>query len=229
MNIIKLHDWELDTSQAKQVQIDLAGKVIKAPLSQNIYTIAGVDVSVSRFSRDKGRAAIVVISYPELKIIDLVIKEGRLDFPYIPGLLSFREMPIVLSAFEQLAIKPELVIVDGQGIAHPRRLGLACHMGLFLDIPTIGCAKTRLVGKYDAVGNEAGDYADLILNGEVVGAVLRTKRKVKPLFISPGHKIGIRKAVEIVLSCCRGYKIPEPTRRAHITVNQLRLKHLSSC
>ncbi len=216
MNIIKLHDWELDTSQAKQVQIDLAGKVIKAPLSQNIYTIAGVDVSVSRFSRDKGRAAIVVISYPELKIIDLVIKEGRLDFPYIPGLLSFREMPIVLSAFEQLAIKPELVIVDGQGIAHPRRLGLACHMGLFLDVPTIGCAKSLLCGSHSPVKTIRGSISQITDRDEVIGVALRTKTNVKPVFVSIGHKIDLQGAIYWILKCCQKYRLPEPSRLAHM-------------
>ena len=153
----------------------------------------------------------------------------RAPFPYIPGLLSFREGPALLKIFENLRHIPDAVIFDGQGIAHPRGIGLASHMGLFLDIPTIGCAKTRLAGHHGEIGKDVGDYADLILDNQIVGAVLRTKKNVKPVFISPGHKSGTGKAVEVVLSCCRGYKLPEPTRRAHLLVNQLRLKEFSSC
>jgi deoxyribonuclease V len=148
----------------------------------------------------------------------------RASFPYIPGLLSFREGPALLKIFESIQHIPDVVIFDGQGIAHPRGVGMASHMGLFLDMPTIGCAKTRLVGRYGEVGKEVGDYTDLVLDDRIVGSVLRTKKKVKPIFISPGHKIGIRKSADIVLRCCRGYKLPEPIRRAHLVVNEIRVK-----
>jgi deoxyribonuclease V len=148
----------------------------------------------------------------------------RASFPYIPGLLSFREGPALLKIFESIQHIPDVVIFDGQGIAHPRGVGMASHMGLFLDMPTIGCAKTRLAGRYGEVGKEVGDYTDLVLDDRIVGSVLRTKKKVKPIFISPGHKIGIRKSADIVLRCCRGYKLPEPIRRAHLVVNEIRVK-----
>ena len=149
----------------------------------------------------------------------------RVSFPYVPGLLSFREAPPLLKAFEKLSQSPDLAIFDGQGIAHPRGIGLASHLGLFLDVPTIGCAKSRLVGEHEPVGMEKGEMSDLIYKGESVGRVLRSKRDVKPLFVSPGHRISQDRAAEIVLSCCRGYRFPEPIRRAHLKVNELRVKY----
>ncbi|MCX7950273.1 MAG: endonuclease V, partial [Treponemataceae bacterium] len=148
----------------------------------------------------------------------------RANFPYIPGLLSFREGPVILSAFEELTIRPDVIIFDGQGIAHPRGLGLASHLGILLDIPSIGCAKTALVGTWDEPPDRPGSFSPLIYGGQVVGDVLRTKERVRPVFVSPGHKVGRHAAREIVLACIRGYRLPEPTRQAHLEVNMLRRK-----
>ena len=143
--------------------------------------------------------------------------QGEIDFPYVPGLLSFREAPLILKACAQLMHTPDLMIVDGQGIAHPRRLGIAAHLGLFFDIPTIGCAKSRLYGTYQEPADEAGNYEELVDNGEVIGVVLRTKDNTNPVYISIGNKIAIEDAIFWIMRCCRGYRLPEPIRLAHQT------------
>jgi len=177
--------------------------------------IAGVDISVSRAS-GMATAAVVVLSYPELRVVETEVVRGWLDFPYVPGLLSFRESPLTLAAFEKLSIAPDLVLVDGQGIAHPRRFGLASHLGLLLDRPTIGCAKSRLCGRNLMPGDEPGSYAEVIDDDETIGAALRTKLGVKPLYVSAGHRVDLKAAIHWVLECCRGYRLPEPTRLAHL-------------
>jgi deoxyribonuclease V len=144
------------------------------------------------------------------------VVERKVTLPYIPGLLSFREAPLIVAACEELSNVPDLILVDGQGIAHPRRLGLASHLGLFLDVPTVGCAKSRLCGKHKPVGEKVGSYTELVDNGDVIGAVLRTKVGVKPIYVSIGHKISLSSARKWVLNCCRGYRLPEPTRLAHL-------------
>jgi deoxyribonuclease V len=176
--------------------------------------IAGVDISVNRFSKI-GTGAVVVLSYPDLQVAEVQVVTDRIEFPYVPGLLSFREAPLLLAAFEKVALTPDIVMVDGQGIAHPRRLGIASHLGLLLGIPTIGCAKSRLCGEHKIPANEAGSYAELTDDGEVIGAVLRTRAGVKPLYISIGHMIDLPSAIKWVMACCRGYRLPEPTRLAH--------------
>lgn len=176
--------------------------------------IAGVDVSVSR-ARGAATGAVIVLEYPSLSLVEAKVVYGEVDFPYVPGLLSFREAPLVLKAFEILETIPDLVLVDGQGIAHPRRIGLASHLGLFLDVPTIGCAKSRLCGRHGKLGDEAGSNTELIDDGEIIGVALRTKLRTKPLYISVGHMIDLQMAVHWVLECCRGYRLPEPTRLAH--------------
>ncbi len=177
--------------------------------------IAGIDISVSRFS-GTGRAAIVILNYPDLEIREISVAEGDIDFPYIPGLLSFREAPLVLLAWKRLKTRPDLLMVDGQGIAHPRRLGIASHLGLLLNTPSIGCAKSRLIGTHDVLPQRAGSFRLLSDNGEVIGAAVRTKRAVKPLYISIGHRVELDKAISLVLDCCRGFRLPQPTRLAHI-------------
>jgi deoxyribonuclease V len=230
MNIKHLHRWDITYKEAVNIQHELKGKLIlldkKSP--GKISTIAGADISYSK-QDDMFFAAVVLLACPTMDVIEEVSLTERAPFPYIPGLLTFREGPALLKAFEKLTSVPDCVIFDGQGIAHPRGIGLASHMGLFLDTPTIGCAKKRLVGIHDEVGAEVGDYADLTLDGGIIGAVVRTKRKVKPLFVSPGYKIGLRRAVEVVLSCCRGYRLAEPVRRAHLAVNRIRSKATTSC
>ena len=149
-------------------------------------------------------------------MVEVRIATGEIALPYIPGLLSFREMPLILAACEELDSVPDLILVDGQGLAHPRRLGLACHLGLFLDVPTIGCAKSRLCGHHEPPGERPGSYAELKDGDEIIGAVLRTKPGVKPIYVSIGHKVDLKTAICWVVNCCCGYRLPEPTRMAHL-------------
>ncbi len=229
MKIQHLHRWDVSYKEAVSLQQKLKGKLIlhDKDFPERISTIAGADISYSKQS-ELFFAAVVLLEYPTMAVVEESCFTERVSFPYIPGLLSFREGPAVLKAFENLRNIPDVVIFDGQGIAHPRGIGLASHMGLFLGMATIGCAKKRLVGEYGEVGHEVGDYADLMLDDQVVGAAVRTKRKVKPVFISPGHKISMRRAMDMVLSCCRGYRLPEPVRKAHLAVNRIRLETVSS-
>lgn len=224
MKIQHLHRWDVSYKEAVGIQRKLKESLVlhDRDFPKQITIIAGADISYSRHS-DLFFAAVILLEYPTMAVVEEACFTERVLFPYIPGLLSFREGPAVLKAFENLHNIPDVVIFDGQGIAHPRGIGLASHMGLFLDIPAVGCAKKRLVGEYGEVGHEVGDYADLILNDRVVGAAVRTKKKVKPVFVSPGHKISLRRAVDLVLSCCRGYRLSEPVRMAHLAVNRMRL------
>lgn len=210
-----MHNWRVTTTQAIDIQLRLAAQVSRTNEVAGPRFIAGVDISVDRV-RDEARGAVVVLSYPELELVETRVVEGKVGFPYVPGLLSFREAPLTLAAFERLEIAPDLVMFDGQGIAHPRRLGLAAHLGLFLDIPTIGCAKSRLCGHHDTPGPEPASYAQLVDNGEVIGAVLRTKLNTNPVYVSIGHKMDLEGAIYWVTQCCRGYRLPEPTRLAHL-------------
>ena len=219
MKLKFLHSWDLDYKQARHEQNILAKNIIKTGELISVQYIAGVDVSISRM-RDSATAAVVVLYYPTLEIVETQVVHGNPGFPYIPGLLSFREAPLILQACQLLNITPDLFMVDGQGIAHPRRIGLASHLGLFLDTPTIGCAKSRLCGEHESPGFEPGDHTPLVENGDTIGAVLRTKRGIKPLYISVGHKIALQSALRWVLDCCRGYRLPEPTRMAHITAKK---------
>jgi deoxyribonuclease V len=180
------------------------------PLSPR--TIAGIDVSVRE---DMTRAAVVVDAWPDLTVVETRKAEQPVRFPYVPGLLSFREAPAIIEACQALLTRPDLVIVDGQGIAHPRRLGIASHIGLFLDVPTIGCAKSLLTGKTGAVGNSVGDWMPIVARGETIGAVVRTRANVKPVYVSIGHRIGLEAAIAWILACCRGRRLPEPQRQAH--------------
>lgn len=183
--------------------------------------VAGADVAYDKRS-DRFYAAVVVLRLPELEIIEQAHAVGWVKFPYIPGLLSFRESPVLLAAFAKVRSEPDVLMFDGQGIAHPRGLGLASHVGLLLDKPAIGCAKSRLVGEHGDVGQAVGDFMPLVFHGKRVGAVLRTRKGVKPVFVSPGHRMSLKAAMEIVRKTCRGFRIPEPTRQAHLLVNRLR-------
>jgi len=215
MKIGSLHGWRVSPSQALELQLRLASQVSRTNEVVSPRYIAGVDISVDR-TRGRGIGAVVVLSYPELEIMEVHTVEDSIDFPYVPGLLSFREAPLTLAACEQLSVTPDLILVDGQGIAHPRRLGLASHLGLFLDTPTIGCAKSRLCGSHQTPGQEPGSYAELVDNGEVIGAALRTKLGTKPIYVSIGHKVDLEAAIYWATGCCRGYRLPEPTRLAHL-------------
>ena len=215
MKISNLHTWNVSLAEAREIQLRLAGKVITENEGINPHLIAGVDIS----SPDSGgiaRGAVVVLGYPELDVLEVKVAEDRVAIPYIPGLLSFRECPLILAACKMLHNTPDIILVDGQGIAHPRRLGLASHLGLFLDTPAIGCAKSILCGKHGPVGERVGSHAELLDRGEVVGAALRTKIGVKPIYVSVGHKVNLAMALNWVMECCRGYRLPEPTRLAHL-------------
>lgn len=215
MKATRLHSWTVDRSEARDIQQRLAQQVSTCGEATSVGLIAGVDIS----QPDAGgmaTAAIVVLQYPEMKTTEVQLIREKPGIPYIPGLLSFREAPLILAAAEKLSATPDLILVDGQGIAHPRRFGIAAHLGLLWDVPTIGCAKSRLCGEYQTPGSEPGDFSYLWDNGEIIGAVVRTRRDVKPLFISVGHKIDLSSAIRWVLECCRGYRLPEPTRRAHL-------------
>jgi deoxyribonuclease V len=205
------HRWDVQAEEAIAIQHRLAERVERAPRLGDVRIIAGVDMS----AKDVARAAVVLLSYPELETLEIARAEKPLVFPYVPGLLSFREGPAVLAAFERLSRTPDLVFFDGQGIAHPRRLGIGAHIGVLLDLPSIGVAKSILTGRGPEPGPDPGDWAPLTHRGEVVGAAVRSKRNVKPLYISIGHRVDLPLAVQWTLACCRGYRLPEPTRRAH--------------
>jgi deoxyribonuclease V len=214
MEIMRRHDWLLSTTEAIKLQKELAAEVLRIGNVSAPRLIAGVDISVNRWEKT-GKAAVVVLNFPGLDAVEVKTYTDNIGFPYIPGLLSFREAPLILAACEKLSSEPDIIMVDGQGIAHPRRMGLAAHLGLFLDIPTIGCAKSRLCGSHEEPGNERGDFTELFDNDEVIGAVVRTRSRVKPVYVSIGHKIDLPESIKIVLHCCRGYRLPEPTRLAH--------------
>jgi len=211
--IARLHNWNLTPEEAIQVQKDLRDRLILTWDQRPVTTIAGVDVSVKT---ETARAAIVVLRYPELMPLEAVSADAPLVFPYIPGLLSFREGPAVLAAWSNLQNKPDLLMFDGQGIAHPRGIGIASQMGLWLERPTIGVAKSRLYGRHEEVGPGRGARVNLFdKKGNVIGAVLRTRERTNPLYISPGHLMDVKYAVEFVLACNTSYRLPEPTRWAH--------------
>jgi len=215
MKVQRLHSWQLSTAQALDLQRRLAVQVSRNSEAITPHFIAGVDISVGK-AQGVATGAVVVLSYPDLRVVETKVAQGRLDLPYIPGLLSFRESPLTLAACERLSITPDLILVDGQGIAHPRRFGLASHLGLFLDVPTIGCAKSLLCGSHKAPGIEPGSYAEVIDRGETIGVALRSKLGVKPVYVSIGHKVDLQTAIHWVMRCCRGYRLPEPTRLAHL-------------
>lgn len=210
-----LHDWQIARDQAMQIQRDLAAMVSRRNEVGDILLVAGVDISAPD-SEGFARAAVAVLSYPELKLKETKVIQQQVTFPYVPGLLSFRESPLILAVCEKLNADPDLILVDGQGIAHPRRLGLASHLGLLWDKPTIGCAKSRLCGEHQLVPPQPGSYAEIIDNSEVIGAALRTKQGAGPIYVSIGHKVDLQAAISWVLRCCRGLRLPEPTRLAHL-------------
>jgi len=221
MKIKQLHNWNVTVEQAKAIQLELKNRIRLQKLVSPVRLIAGCDVSCSK-KVETCFAAVTVFKLPELIIVEQVQSRGTVNFPYVPGYLTFREAPILLKAFEKLEQTPDLVLFDGQGIAHPRQMGLAAHLGLILDLPSIGCAKSVLIGKFEPPEDIQGSWTELIYRDEIIGAVVRTRDYVKPLFISPGYKITIDEAIEFVLRACTKYRIPEPIRTSHIAVNQLR-------
>ena len=202
-----------NTTEAKQIQERLRSSTIVQDRLTQVRYVAGVDVGFKDNFKIT-QAAIAVLSFPELKLVDQAIAQIPTTFPYIPGFLSFREIPAILPAFEQLKIIPDLLLCDGQGYAHPRRFGLACHLGVLLDLPSIGVAKSLFVGKHEKVGIEKGSYQLLIDRDETIGLVLRSRTKVKPIYVSIGHKISLMTAKDYVMSCLTKYRLPETTRWA---------------
>ncbi len=208
-----LHEWNIKQDEAIALQRELAKRVVREDRLDEVRHIAGVDMAINEVN-GMARAAVVLLSYPALEVEERHVYEEPVRMPYVPGLLSFRELPCILGAFELLKQQPQLVMVDGQGIAHPRRLGIASHLGLWLDLPSIGCAKSILTGHHKPLSEEAGSWVPLEADGEVIGAVLRTRSHVKPMIISLGHRISLETSLRYVLACCRGYRLPEPTRLA---------------
>jgi deoxyribonuclease V len=206
------HAWDVSPREAIQIQRSLAELVREEPLTKLVETVAGVDVSVRG---DRAQAAIVVLKLPEFEVIDRALWQCDVPFPYVPGLLSFREMPAILPALEKLRVWPDVFMTDSQGRAHPRRFGLACHLGVILDHPAVGVAKSLLVGHYDNLAEDAGASVPLVHKGETIGVALRTRARVNPVFVSVGHQMTLEDAVALTLRCTTKYKIPEPTRHAH--------------
>ncbi|EHA15781.1 deoxyribonuclease V [Halomonas sp. HAL1] len=213
-----LHEWNLAPREARALQTQLAKGLEISDRLTSVKHIAGVDIGFED-GGETTRAAVVLLEWdpataPNLNVVEQVVHREPTRMPYIPGLLSFREIPAALGAFEKLSVLPELVMVDGQGIAHPRRLGVAAHLGLWLDLPTIGIAKSRLYGKHAEVGEQRGDWVPLYAGQETIGAVLRSRAKVKPVYVSPGHRITLETSLTWVMRCLGRTKLPEPTRLA---------------
>jgi deoxyribonuclease V len=221
MHIPHLHDWPATESEAVALQHALAGRVDTSTPFSGFELIAGCDIAY-HLTEPRLFAAVVVLKAADLSVVEEAVVTREVTFPYIPGLLSFREIPALLAAFRELRHAPDVVMLDGQGIAHPRRFGLACHLGLWLDRPCVGCAKSRLVGDYSEPGLLAGDAAPLTIAGEEVGAVVRSAAGAKPVFVSPGHRIDVASATAVVRATLSGYRHPTPTRAAHMASNRRR-------
>ncbi len=209
-----MHPWRISSRRAGNIQDELRKRIVLEDEIGRVVQVAGVDVG---FENDgaTARAAVVVLSYPDLTVVESAVARRRVLFPYIPGYLSFRELPSILSALAKVRTMPDIILCDGQGYAHPRRFGLACHLGVITDIATIGVAKSRLIGSHRDVGIEKGSWAHLVHDGEKIGAVLRTRRNTNPVYVSVGHKITLRTAMRYTLACCPQYRLPETTRAAH--------------
>jgi deoxyribonuclease V len=209
-----LHAWEVSPQEAIAIQEQLRHAVELEDRFGPLQRVAGVDVGFEA-GGSLTRAAVAVLSFPALELVESAVARRPTSFPYIPGLLSFREAPAVLQALEQLSNPPDLLVCDGHGFAHPRRCGLACHLGLLADLPSIGIAKSRLIGEFAPPGPERGDWQPLVDQAEVVGAALRTRPGTKPVFVSTGHRVSLPAAIELALRCTGRFRIPEPTRQAH--------------
>jgi deoxyribonuclease V len=218
-----LHPWRVTPTEATAIQARLAPQVVAegdpSDSPEGVRYVAGADIALGKpalrgVEESNGRGAVVLLSYPGLRLIEQHLVDEPVTFPYVPGLLAFREAPVLARAFEKLERTPDLLLVDGHGLSHPRRFGLACHLGLLLDVPTIGVAKSRLVGRHEEPPPEAGGRAELRDGPDLLGLVLRTRDRVSPVYVSVGHRIGLQQAAEWVLRVCRGYRLPEPTRLA---------------
>ena len=214
MKINQRHAWPLTVAEGIAIQERLRGEIITTDQFQEpVQYVAGVDMG-SEAEGTISRAAVAVLSFPALQLQESAIARRPTSFPYIPGFLSFREIPSVLNALEKISLTPDLILCDGQGIAHPRRFGIACHLGLIVDIPTIGVAKSLLIGKHQEVAEERGSWQPLVNRGETIGAVLRTRTGTKPLYVSSGHRVSLNTAIDYVLRCTPKYRLPETTRIA---------------
>lgn len=221
MKIAKLHRWDVTPKEAVQMQRALAERIdVRRPLTRCEY-VAGADISYNRFSPTM-HASVIVYRVADGTIVEVQDACRETPFPYVPGLLSFREAPALLTAFARLRTKPDVVMIDGQGFAHPRRMGLACHIGLWLDLPTFGCAKSLLIGKHGELRRAIGSFSPLMDGDEQIGYAVRTRRGVKPVYVSAGHKIDLASALRVVSATLGGFRVPEPTRLAHLRVNELR-------
>ncbi len=216
-----LHSWDVTPKRAVEIQRELRNRIVLRGDPGNIRTVAGADCALDPTGKYI-HAAILVYRFPELTEVERQSARRKIQFPYIPGLLSFREAPVLLAAFSRLKTTPDVILFDGQGWAHPRRMGIACHLGLFLDRPTIGCAKSRLIGEHAEPGQEKGSRARLVHRGEVIGSVVRTRKAVRPVFVSVGHRIDLETAVEITLRCTDGLRIPKPAREADRLAGELK-------
>ena len=216
-----LHGFDLEPDEARRLQEELASRVVAGPALglSRVGHVAGADVSTQG---DMAYATVVVLEFPGLSLVEVQGFEAPLRFPYVPGLLSFREVPSLVGALRKVETQVDALILDAQGLAHPRRMGLASHLGIFLDVPTVGCAKSRLVGSFEEPGREKGSATDLVHRGEIVGRVVRTRDGVSPVYVSVGNGIDLGSAVDLVLACCTKYRLPETTRQAHNAANRLR-------
>jgi deoxyribonuclease V len=217
------HEWNVTPSKAVSIQKSLAQHVVASDDLGSLGRIAGVDVGIDRRT-GMSRAAVAVLAWPDLRLVESVSAQSPTGFPYVPGLLSFREVPVILEALYALEAPPDVVLCDGQGLAHPRRFGLACHLGVVSGLPTVGVAKSRLIGTHESVPVEKGAWVHLIDRDEVVGAVVRTRSRVRPLYVSVGHRVSLERAVELTLSACTRFRLPETTRAAHRIASGSRLE-----
>lgn len=214
MKITPLHEWDLAPKQAIELQKQLAYEVIAEDrFDEPVERVAGIDLGYD-VNSNTSRAVVVVLKFPELELVESKEAKMPIQFPYVPGLLSFRETPVAVKALEKLENAPDLIICDGQGLAHPRSFGIACHIGLIADVPTIGAAKSVLVGKYEDLGAKRGAVAPLVYKNREVGAAVRTRENVQPVYVSAGHRISLETAVKYVLACAPKYRLPETTRLA---------------
>ncbi|SEJ53577.1 Endonuclease V [Dyadobacter koreensis] len=218
---------ELNLAEAKAIQNELRERTRIEPLQNEITTIAGADISLNRFS-EVIFAGIVMLRYSDMQPIAYSMVESRTSFPYVPGFLAFREVPALVQALEQMSVKPDVIMVDGHGIAHPRRMGIAAHFGALTGMATMGCAKNILFGKWQEPGIQKGEFSPIMTKEEIIGYAFRSKLKTNPVFVSPGNKLSLQNSLDIMQRCSGSYRLPEPTRRAHDFVNLFRTGKLES-
>lgn len=216
-----IHPWDVTPAQARAIQEQLRDRLVRRDDFTQVETVAGLDVGFEEGGKVT-RAAVVLLRFPQLEPLDRALVRRPTSFPYVPGLLSFREIPALLHALDEMRIKPDLLLCDGQGYAHPRRFGLACHLGLLTGLPSIGVAKSRLIGEHGALGDQKGAHTWLWHDGEIIGALLRTRARVQPVYVSVGHRIGLETALDFVLACTTRYRLPETTRQAHRLASEMK-------